>query len=181
MDNSRTVELDLIRRLQQGSADAFDALYDKFGDSVWRLCYRMSRNSADAEDLAQEVWFTVWRKVGTFRCESGFRTWLYKIASNVCLQWIRKTHDRATCPMEESRMGSSVGTETDVIARDGVGRLLEAMAGLPQTLRLPLVLRVDEELSYAEIAEVLGCTTASVKMRIARARAALARKMEEEK
>jgi RNA polymerase sigma-70 factor, ECF subfamily len=181
MDNSRAVELDLIRRLQQGSADAFDALYDKFGDSIWRLCFRMSRNSADAEDLAQEVWFTVWHKVGTFRCESGFQTWLYKVASNVCLQWIRKNHDRAACPIDDACTDKSPGPETDAIAREGVGRLLAAMAGLPDTLRLPLVLRVDEELSYAEIAEVLGCTTASVKMRIARARAALAGKMEEEK
>ena len=141
----------------------------------------MSRNSADAEDLAQEVWFTVWRKIGTFRCQSAFHTWLYKVASNVCLQWIRNNHDRATCPIDEAHTDASLGPETDVIAREGARRLLEAMAGLPETLRLPLVLRVDEELSYAEIAEVLGCTTASVKMRIARARAVMARKMEEEK
>lgn len=180
MQSSRQIELGLIPRCQRGEADAFDDLYGRFGDAVWRLCYRMAGTIADAEDLAQDVWVTVWEQIGSFRCEAAFHTWLYRVASNVCLQWLRKRTHTPTCSLEESCRASSSTPEAEVVRREGVKRLLPALAALPDSLRLPLVLRAGEGLSYSEIAEILDCTTAAAKMRISRARAALAEAMKEE-
>ena len=180
METPRTIELELVRRCQRGEPDAFDGLYDRFGDVVWRLCYRMAGNSDDAQDLAQEVWLTVWQKIGSFRCESAFATWVYRVASNVCLQWLRKSRRRETFPIDDIPLVSPTRLESEVADREYLNRLLVAIEDLPEPLRLALVLRVEHELDYGEIAEALDCTTAAVKMRVSRARAMLAQSVREE-
>ena len=180
MESPKTIELELIRRCQRGDPKAFDALYDKFGSVVWRLCYRMAGNADDAQDLAQDVWVTVWRRIDGFRCESAFYTWLYRVASNVCLQWIRKTRDRKTLPIDDTPVSSEPMLDHELAERDHLDRILAAVAELPEPLRMPLVLRVHEDLSYQEIAEALDCTTAAVKMRVSRARAVLAQAVKED-
>lgn len=179
MDPSKAIELDLVRRCQRGEADAFDSLYDKYGDSVWRLCRRMAGNPVDADDLAQEAWVTVWRQIAGFRCESSFHTWLYRVTSNVCLQWLRKMKNKQTIAIDEALLVAPTMLESEVTDKAELGRLVAALSQLPETLRLPLVLRVDEDLSYTEIAQILDCTHAAVKMRISRARAMLAAMMED--
>ena len=174
MDKKRTIELELIQRCSRGDCNAFDELYDRFGDCVWRVCCRMTPSTTDAEDMAQEVWVTVWEQTKSFRCECAFSTWLYRVASNVCLQWLRKTRHRASLPLDREMTDGSPAVESMAIDRDEAAKLSSALSTLSDTLRLPLVLRVEEELSYAEIAEVLDCSTAAVKMRIARARNILA-------
>lgn len=174
METPRTIELELVRRCQRGEADAFDELYDRFGDVVWRLCYRMAGNSDDAQDLAQEVWLVVWQRVSSFRCESAFATWLYRVASNVCLQWLRKVRNKKTSPIDDIPLVSDSRLESRVADREYLARLLAAIEELPEALKLALVLRVEQDLSYGEIAEVLDCTTAAAKMRVSRARAMLA-------
>jgi len=180
VDSRKSVDPELIRKCQRGSPEAFDELYDSFGDAVWRICSRMAGNTADAEDLAQDVWITVWRQIGSFRCESAFYTWLYRVASNVCLQWLRRAGGKADLPIEESSCEASPGPEQQVIRQESLDRTESALMSLPEPLRLPLVLRVEEEMSYAEIAQVLDCTTSAVKMRICRARTALANALKEE-
>jgi RNA polymerase sigma-70 factor (ECF subfamily) len=174
LETPRTIELELVRRCQRGEPDAFDGLYDKFGDVVWRLCYRMAGNSDDAQDLAQEVWLTVWQRIGGFRCESAFATWLYRVTSNVCLQWLRKVRNKKTSPIDDIPLVSPERLESEVADREYVNRLLAAVKELPEPLKLALTLRVERDLSYGEIAEALDCTTAAAKMRVSRARAMLA-------
>lgn len=105
---------------------------------------------------------------------------LYRVASNVCLQWLRKAGNRSSCSLEETALEASSAPEAQVLRQDRLHRLLSALAALPYSLRLPLALRVDEGLSYGEIGEILDCTAAAVKMRVSRARAALAEAMKEE-
>ena len=174
MDKKRTIELELIQRCSRGDCNAFDDLYDRFSECVWRVCCRMTPSTTDAEDMAQEVWVTVWEQIKNFRCECAFSTWLYRVASNVCLQWLRKTNRRTSLPLDRELTDGSPAVEGMAVGRDEASRLFNALSNLSDTLRLPLVLRVEEELSYAEIAEVLDCTTSAVKMRIARARNILA-------
>ena len=180
METPRTIELELVRRCQRGEPDAFDGLYDRFGDVVWRLCYRMAGNTEDAQDLAQEVWLVVWGKIAGFRCESAFATWLYRVASNVCLQWLRKVRNKKTMPLDDAPLISHTRLESEVADRDHLDRLLAAVAELPEPLKLALVLRVEQDLSYGEIAEALECTTAAAKMRVSRARAMLTKAVREE-
>ena len=180
MNSIKTIDLDLVQKCQQGETQAFDSLYDIFGDMVWRLCYRMTGNATEAEDITQEVWVTVWQRIGSFRCESSFNTWLYRIASNACLQWLRKSRNRPECSLNKETTVQS-RLESDMIGRDELSHLQSALSNLPESLRLPLVLKVYEDMSYAEISEVLCCTAAAVKMRICRARAVLAAAMEEMK
>jgi len=139
----------------------------------------MAGNPMDADDLAQDAWVTVWRQIGSFRCESAFHTWLYRVTSNVCLQWLRKIRNKQTVAIDESLLEAPTMLESEVTDKAEIGRLLAALSELPETLRLPLVLRVDEDLSYSEIAQILECTHAAVKMRISRARAMLAAMMED--
>jgi len=180
VQEAREVEVDLIGRCQRGEHGAFDILYDRFGDAVWRLCRRMAGNPTIAEDIAQDVWVTVWQQIGSFRCEAAFRTWLYRIASNACLQWLRKRVNQEASSMQKDCSAPSPTPEAEVCEKENVRGLLTAFGALSDSLRLPLALRVDEGLSYAEIAQILDCSAAAVKTRISRARAALAEATKEE-
>jgi RNA polymerase sigma-70 factor, ECF subfamily len=175
---SKDIDLELVRRCQLGDEQAFDALWDRFSNAVWRLCLRMAGSSTEAEDLAQEVWVTVWRQIGTFRCQSAFQTWLYRVASNVCLQWLRSARRERFAPADPEIPDNGPSCETRAANKEQLQRTLAALAELPERLRLPLILRVYEDLPYAQISEALDCSVAAVKMRIARARAALAEALE---
>ena len=178
MRESKEIDLELVRECQLGHEQAFDALWNKFSDAVWRLCLRMTGSSADAEDLSQEVWVTVWQQIGAFRCQSAFQTWLYRVASNVCLQWLRSARRGCFVPADPEIPDDGPSCEARAADREQLRRTLAALAELPETLRLPLILRVYEDLPYAQISEALDCSVAAVKMRIARARAALVEALE---
>jgi RNA polymerase sigma-70 factor, ECF subfamily len=178
MSDERGLELNLIRKCQLGESGAFDALYVRHGARVWRICARMAKDPTEAEDLAQEVWLTVFRKIADFRCEAAFSTWLYRITVNVCLQQYRGVMLQELT--DETLPDPRPSPEEVCTANENSARITAALADLPETLRLALLLRVEEGLPYAEIASILDCTTAAVKMRIARARAILAGVIAEE-
>jgi RNA polymerase sigma-70 factor (ECF subfamily) len=180
MLSGMTNELDLIRRCGLGEAAALDALYVQHGERVWRLCVRMTGNQTEAEDLSQEVWLAVFQKIGGFRCESAFSTWLYRVTVNAYLQRRRQAPPEDVISPDEMATDQRSSSEEHLAANERAARLRAAVAALPETLRSALLLRVNEELSYAAIAEVLGCTSAAAKMRIARARAMLAGAVAEE-
>ena len=83
-------EAELIEKAKQGNAQAFQALYDKHKRRVYSLCLRMTANTAEAEDLTQEAFLQLYRKIGTFRGESAFSTWLHRLSVNVVLMHLRK-------------------------------------------------------------------------------------------
>ncbi|MCE5323232.1 RNA polymerase sigma factor [bacterium] len=171
-----TVHTDLIVRCQRGDEQAFNDLYNLYGQMVWRLCARMTISVTDAEDMAQEVWIQVWKQIGTYRCESAFSTWLYKVTTNICLQQLRKQKRELVCSIDDmDQITTTCGNPVECINKESVD---SEITKLPELLRLPLILRVYENLSYAEIADILDCTTAAVKMRISRARMALAKTLE---
>jgi len=173
-------ELELIRRCGLGEAAAFDALHAQHGERVWRLCVRMTGNQTEAEDLAQEVWLAVFQRISSFRCESALSTWLYRVTVNVHLQRRRQAPPEDVMSPDEMATDQRSSPQEHLAMNERAARLRAAVAALPETLRLALLLRVNEELSYAAIAEALGCTCAAAKMRIARARAMLAEAMAKE-
>ena len=98
-------EAEAIERAKQGDAEAFQVLYDKHKRRVYSLCLRMTANTAEAEDLAQEAFLQLYRKIGTFRGESAFSTWLHRLSVNVVLMHLRKK-SLPVVSLEEATQGS---------------------------------------------------------------------------
>jgi RNA polymerase sigma-70 factor (ECF subfamily) len=142
--------------------DAFDELVRTHRGRVYGLCYRYAGNAADAEDLAQEVFLRAYRGLPGFRAEASFSTWVYRIAVNVCLNWVssRKRDDHELPPDLVDPGPSPV---EQLSRREASAAVRRAVGKLPGKQRLTLVLRVYQELSHKEIAEVMGCPVGTAK------------------
>lgn len=170
----------LIRRVQSGDTSAFEPLLTAYEKGVYNLCLRMVRNPADAEDLAQETFLKAYRGIAGYRGESKFSVWLYRIASNLCLDFLRQQKRRPTAPLTvEDEDGDLRETELadgrlqperlleQKLTGDSLRRGLDA---LPPEFRQVLLLRELQGLSYEEIGGILGLESGTVKSRIFRAR-----------
>jgi RNA polymerase sigma-70 factor (ECF subfamily) len=187
------VERLLVRRLRDRDEKAFRHLVDEYGERITNLLYRMLGNRAEAEDLAQEVFVSVFKSIDSFRGESKLSTWLYRVAINHSknrVKYLARRHDRQTGPLDEdaehlreSQGGQAIGGAR-IAAPD---RALEhaelqraiaaAVAELEEDHREVILLRDVEELSYEEICEITGLPEGTVKSRLHRARLALKEKL----
>jgi RNA polymerase sigma-70 factor (ECF subfamily) len=161
---------DLVRRfVSDGMSDAVEVLLRRHQDRVLGLAYRILGNRADALDASQEVFVAVFRKAASFRHQSAFTTWLYRLTVNACNDHARR-RSRLPQPAEAVDVASpdAIGRADDRIAIAG------AIARLPLEQRTAVVMRDLLGLSYEEIAEVTGAAVGTVKSRISRARGALA-------
>ncbi len=177
-------EQELIKRCQAGDLSAFDELIDAYDNKILSYCFRMLGNRADAEDAAQEVFVKVYRFIGKFTGKSSFSTWLYKIASNVCMDMLRKAKRRG-----ESISLHQQNDEGDAfslpLADEGLTPfeqaqlseaqqvLFDALLKLPEEQKQVIILRDVEGLSYEEIAEIVHAAEGTVKSRINRGRKTL--------
>ena len=173
-------ELRLIRRVQAGETEAFEDLVRAHEKTVYNLALRMTGDAQDAEDMAQEAFLKAYRSLGDFRGESKFSVWLYRIVSNVCLDFLRRRSRRPSVSLTaEDEEGEE--QQWDVPdERLSPERLLEqkltreaVQAGLrelPEEQREILLLREIRGLSYEEIGEILSLEPGTVKSRIFRAR-----------
>lgn len=173
----------LIRRAQSGDNDAFEQLLLQHQKSVYNLCLRMTGNADDALDLSQEAFIRAWRALGQYQFDAAFSTWLYRLTSNICIDFLRKQkrqqHVSLTMSDEESTgeefavPDPTPGPEEQAIHADAQSAVARAMAALPADWRIVMQLRVVEELSYEQIAEILDVKIGTVKSRLARARGQL--------
>jgi RNA polymerase sigma-70 factor (ECF subfamily) len=178
----------LLARLKERDEQAFDEIVRIHGDKVFSLVYRMIGNRAEAEDITQEVFITVFKTIDTFRGEAKFSTWLLRIAANQSKNRIKYLARRATDP--EGLDGGGVGDVQaspnaaplsgqvdgpDVIVEAAqLDRLMQqAIADLDEEQRLLVVLRDVEEMSYQEIGEITGLPEGTIKSRLHRARMAI--------
>ena len=169
-------EAELIERAKQGDAQAFQALYDKHKRRVYSLCLRMTANTAEAEDLTQEAFLQLYRKIGTFRGESAFSTWLHRLSVNVVLMQLRKK----TLPvvsLEETTEGEEDTPKKDFGAEDlalagSIDRLQlqKAVDDLPPGYRMIFVLHDIEGYEHNEIATIVGCSIGNSKSQLHKAR-----------
>jgi RNA polymerase sigma-70 factor (ECF subfamily) len=161
----------IVRRCQAGdSADAeaaFRELVERYQDRVFNTAFRVVGNSADASDVAQEVFFTLFRKLGEFQFSSRLFTWIYRITVNLAIDKRRRS---STLP---PMLGEGGRAETASDAEFIETRVHSAIQKLSPKLRSIVVLRYLEELSYEEIAVVLECSVGTVKSRLNRAHANL--------
>ena len=159
----------LVSRAQDGDARAFEAVYRQTSDRIYGLCLRMAGNADEAVELVQDVFVRAWERLGSFRGESLFTTWLHRLAVNLVLQGRRskgRRRAREVVDADLERYGrvavqAMPGTRVD---------LERAIAGLPTKAREVLVLRDVEGYKYDEIARMTGVSLGTVKAQIHRAR-----------
>lgn len=177
---TREEEAAVIRRVGEGDVNAFEALVAAYEKNVYNLALRMTGNAQDAEDMAQEAFIKAYNSLPSFRGDSKFSVWLYRIVSNVCLDFLRRQNRRPTASLSvEDEDGEE--TQFDVpdesqspelllersLTRDAVQRGLLSLSGEQRQI---LLLREIQGLSYEEIAQALDLETGTVKSRIFRAR-----------
>ncbi len=173
----------LIRRAQSGDEGAFEQLLLAHQKSVYNLCLRMAGNPDDALDLSQEAFIRAWRALGQYQFDAAFSTWLFRLTSNVCIDFLRRQkrqqHMSLTVtdddePGEEFTVPDPApGPEEQAVHNERRQAVARAMAALPEDYRAVMQLRAVEELSYEQIAEILDIKVGTVKSRLARARTQL--------
>jgi len=172
-------DLDLIRAFRAGRECAFDQLFERHQERVYNVCLGIVANADDARDCTQETFLKVYRKVGEFRAEAAFSTWLYRVAVNVCVGHLRKRQRTAAGSLEDENVReiADVGPEvwTGLEREADEDRVREVVSCLNDDYRVVLTLRYFQDLSYEEMVEVLGYTLAQVKVKLHRARRAFAR------
>jgi len=170
-------EAEAIERAKQGDAWAFQQLYDKHKRRVYSLCLRMTANTAEAEDLTQEAFLQLYRKIATFRGESAFSTWLHRLSVNVVLMHLRKKSlpvvslEETTQGSEEDAPKKDFGAE-DLALAGSIDRLQlqKAVDDLPPGYRTIFVLHDIEGYEHNEIAGIVGCSIGNSKSQLHKAR-----------
>jgi RNA polymerase sigma-70 factor, ECF subfamily len=171
-------EAEAIRRAQQGDAEAFERIYRLHNRRVYALCLRMVGNTAEAEDLTQEAFLQLFRKIATFRGESAFSTWLHRLAVNVVLMRLRKKSlvetslDEAAEPDEESGGPRKDIGGPDLRLSGSVDRvnLERAVEQLPPGYRSVFVLHDVQGYEHNEIAVIMNCSIGNSKSQLHKAR-----------
>ena len=169
----------LLRRAQRGDPEAFGRLMEPLEQLVWRVCWHYTGNREASSDCGQEAMIRIWRALDSYRGDCAFESWVYRIAANCCMDWLRKKKRDRSVSMEPMRdqgfdpADTSPGTEAQVIAKDERHRLREAIALLPEDQREALVLTQLERVSYEEAARMLDVSEGTVKSRVNRAKARL--------
>jgi len=174
---SDSIEAELIERAKLGDAQAFQALYDKHKRRVYSLCLRMTANTAEAEDLTQEAFLQLYRKIATFRGESAFSTWLHRLSVNVVLMHLRKK-SLPSVSLEETTQGGDEDTPKkdfgaeDLALAGSIDRLQlqKAVDDLPPGYRTIFVLHDVEGYEHNEIATIVGCSIGNSKSQLHKAR-----------
>jgi len=169
-------ESEAIERAKQGDADAFEALYDLHKRRVYSLCLRMTANAAEAEDLTQEAFLQLFRKIGTFRGESAFSTWLHRMAVNVVLMRLRKKNlpivplDDPLESEEETSKKELGGPDQKLAGSVDRMQIQRAVEALPPGYRTIFVLHDVEGYEHDEIANLVGCSIGNSKSQLHKAR-----------
>lgn len=177
---------DRLPQARQGDLDAFGEIVRANHTRLFRLLVGLVGHEEDARDLAQVTWLKAWQKLATFRGESAFSTWVFRIATRLALDhrkyrrrhptepWPDETATPALGPAPTDLLPPATPSPRDLLERHEIAeRFHQALAALPPPLRAALVLREVEGLSYAEIAHILGCPPGTVMSRIFTARKAL--------
>ena len=186
--SERDIDQALVERAQGGDQRAFDQLVGKYQRKLGRLLSRYIRDAAEIEDVSQEAFIKAYRALPSFRGDSAFYTWLYRIGINTAKNYLVSQGRRAPTTtefdaeeaegFEDAGQLRDINTPESVLMSKQIGETVNsAMESLPDELRTAIVLREIEGLSYEEIAAAMDCPIGTVRSRIFRAREAVATKL----
>lgn len=179
-------DAELVERLKRGDDAAFAGLLERYQGKVYRLAMNMTRSPQDAEEVTQDVFLTVYRKIGAFDARVAFGTWLYRVATNAALMKLRGRRSEPHLPVEEAGPAFAPDghfarpvadwselPEDQLLSAESRRVLEQAIEALPAEYKAVVVLRDIEGLATQEVAEILGATVLGVKSRLHQARLAL--------
>src|SRR5579871_160750 len=171
-------EREIVAACQRGEAEAFRELFETYKDKVYSIALRYSGNSTVAMDIAQDTFLKLFSSIRDFRGDSSFETWVYRMVVNSCFDHKRK-FGRLIPLADEilASLRSSGDSLAEVLRAELSARIRSAVDRLAPDLRIAIILRYTEGLSYAEIAEVLGCSAGTVASRLNRGYKALERRL----
>jgi RNA polymerase sigma-70 factor, ECF subfamily len=167
-EGNRAADMRLVERCRRGEPGAFEELYGRFSTRVYSVACRMCGSAADGEDLLQEIFLLVHRKIGSFKGEAALSTWIYRLATNACLDFLRSRQHRQhqlTEALDEQAAPKPSGSLR--VERIDLER---AIAQLPAGYRAAFVLHDVEGFGHAEIAEMLGVAEGTSKSQVHKAR-----------
>ena len=166
-------DLELVRASAAGDAAAFERLYRQYNRRVYSICLRMLGNATEAEDLTQDVFVQLFRKIGSFRGESAFTTWLHRMTVNQVLMHFRKRGVRHEATTDDGELPTLIEVGTDRPSNmpiiDSIA-LERAISALPPGYRTVFTLHDVEGYEHEEIARMLGCTIGTSKSQLHKAR-----------
>lgn len=181
----------LIKQAQMGDNKAFELLIDEHFKKIYNIAYRLSGNEADASDMTQEVLIKIFRHIGSFSGNSKFSTWVYRVATNTCLDELKKIKRRSTYSLDaeldtgENEVVVQVRDEAptpDIAAEQkelsaAVGKAIKRLSPDHSAV---VILRDIQGMSYEEVAKILNCSVGTVKSRLNRGRAQLKKILEKD-
>jgi RNA polymerase sigma-70 factor (ECF subfamily) len=186
--SDREIDQQLVERAQRGEKHAFELLVSKYQRKLARLLSRFIRDATEVEDVTQEAFIKAYRALPTFRGDSAFYTWLYRIGINTAKNYLVAMGRRAPTTTDidsEEAEGFENGDqlrdlntpENEMMSRQVAETVNQTLAELPEELRTAITLREIEGLSYEDIANIMNCPIGTVRSRIFRAREAIAAKL----
>jgi RNA polymerase sigma-70 factor, ECF subfamily len=182
-------DADLMLRVKRGDMEAFTTLVEKYKQPVINLIYRTLRDLTEAEDLAQNVFVQVHKSAERYKVSAKFSTWLFTIARNLCLNEIRRRSrhpaesldqtfaDDDSHPVHQVEDRKMFSAPENLLQSELQEKISNALAELPENQRTAILLCQQDELSYEEIAEVLGCSLSATKSLIHRGREVLKQRL----
>jgi RNA polymerase sigma-70 factor (ECF subfamily) len=179
---------ELMARIAEGDDSAFEILVYRHQTSILNLIYRFIGDRAQAKDLAQEVFLRVWQAAKTYKPEAKFTTWLYRITANLCLNELKSSRRKKLFQFLRSDADNEIHGEKDfpdgspspedlLLAKERSHQITKALQGLPENQRMAVILKRYDDLSYEEIARVMGCSVPAVESLLVRGKRTLQEKL----
>ncbi len=187
---NRESEEEIIRQIQEGNIDAYKILVDRYADEIANLCFRYLSDATAAEDATQDVFLKAYRALEHWEPRAKFKTWLYRIAINHCINIIRRknlvpftplegtTHHNPGNPVTAQHPSGQPSAEARAIEQERRQLIYRTIMELPENQRQVIILYYYQNLSYKEMAEILNVSVSSIESRLFRAKKNLAKKLE---
>ena len=187
MDNILSSE-DLMARIAKGDQEAFEILVNRHQTSVLNLIYRFIGDRTQAKDLAQEVFLKVWQSAKSYEPKAKFTTWIYRITANLCFNELKSSRrkkwflfhqpdEHSGNTIEKTLSDSAPSAEDLLLDKERSRQISDALQSLPDNQRMALILRRYDDLSYKEIARIIGCSVSAVESLLVRAKRTLQEKL----
>jgi RNA polymerase sigma-70 factor (ECF subfamily) len=164
MSEALDPDRELVEQFQAGERAAFDQLVRRHQKGMWRIVRRYVRSDADAADVVQQAFVRAFKGLGSFRRAASVRSWLYRIAINAALSWIRDHRREQPAEIAEDALSEAAAGPTKISDGQDSARLRAAIAQLPPKQKLVLELRVFDDLSFKEVAELADCSENTAKV-----------------